>query len=177
MGESSTCRARVLMGDITTLDVDAVVNAANSALVPGGGVDGAIHAAAGPGLKEECAGLGGCPVGEARVTGAYRLPARWVIHTVGPVWRGGSFGEPELLEACYGNSLAAAERIGARSVAFPAVSTGAYGYPLREAARVACRVVVGHLSTGRLPDDVILVCYYDRAYRVFSGEMEKAYNT
>lgn len=136
----------VWRGDITTLAVDAIVNAANSSLLGGGGVDGAIHRAAGPDLVRECAGLGGCPTGQARITRGYRLPARHVIHTVGPVWNGGAEGEAALLAACYANCLALGREHGLASIAFPAISTGVYGYPPDQAARLAVRVVSAILA-------------------------------
>jgi O-acetyl-ADP-ribose deacetylase (regulator of RNase III) len=137
----------VVQGDITRLQVDAIVNAANSSLLGGGGVDGAIHRAAGPALREYCRGLGGCPTGEARVSPGFNLPARWVIHTVGPVWHGGDKGEPQLLESCYRASFEQARQQGARSIAFPSISTGAYGYPRAVAATIAVAVMREHEPT------------------------------
>ena len=159
----SDTRLRLIQDDITRLDVDAIVNAANSSLLGGGGVDGAIHRAAGPGLLEECRGLGGCPTGEARITGGYDLPARWVIHTVGPVWSGGEAGEPDKLAGCYRNSLDLARENGARTVAFPAISTGVYGYPADQAAEIAVSTVHDYLD--RHPDafdEILFVCFDER---------------
>jgi O-acetyl-ADP-ribose deacetylase (regulator of RNase III) len=158
-----TGRIEVIVADITTLEVDAIVNAANSSLLGGGGVDGAIHRAAGPGLLAECRTLGGCPTGQARITKGYDLPARHVIHTVGPVWKGGGAGEAELLQAAYENSLRLAEAAGCESVAFPAISTGVYGYPADQAARIAVETVKAWLAAHDLPAKVILCCFSERS--------------
>jgi O-acetyl-ADP-ribose deacetylase (regulator of RNase III) len=152
---------RAIRGDITTLAVDAVVNAANSTLLGGGGVDGAIHYAAGPELLDECRRLGGCPTGEARLTRGYRLPARWIIHTVGPVWKGGTRGESMLLAACYENSLRLAADNQFRSVAFPAISTGAYAYPLKLATEVAVASVRAFLAGYTDFNEIVFCCYSD----------------
>ncbi|MHC5001962.1 MAG: O-acetyl-ADP-ribose deacetylase [Planctomycetota bacterium] len=165
---------RLVVADITTLHVDAIVNAANESLRGGGGVDGAIHRAAGPALLAECRAIGGCPTGEARITGGHDLPARRVIHTVGPVWHGGGHDEPGLLASCYRSSLELAEREGARTIAFPAISTGVFGYPRGAAARVALRAAQAWTSEHDLPDTVTFCCFSDddaSVYERVAGEI------
>ena len=149
----------ILCGDITTIELDAIVNAANDSLLGGGGVDGAIHRAAGPELVAECRMLHGCKTGEAKITKGYLLPAKHVIHTVGPVWNGGDRGEPGLLASCYRRSLAIAEENGVRSIAFPAISCGIFGYPIELAAETALREVTAWLAEHSLPDRVVFCCF------------------
>ncbi len=157
----------IVRGDITAQEVDAIVNAANESLLGGGGVDGAIHRSAGPDLLEECRGLGGCPTGQARITHGHRLPAKYIIHTVGPIWRGGGAGEPEFLASCYRSSLTLARDRGCETVAFPAISCGAYGYPLRKAAELSLATVREELDEHGLPALVRWVMFDEEAYRTW----------
>lgn len=163
MEGSITC----VRGDITRLDVDAIVNAANSSLMGGGGVDGAIHRAAGPHLAGECAMLGGCATGSAKITRGYNLPARYVIHAVGPRWRGGQHGEDESLASAYRASLVLAEEHDCRTVAFPAISTGIYGFPLERATRIAVHEVRSFLERHVLPEEVLFVCFNEDTYTTY----------
>jgi len=158
-------------GDITKTEVDAIVNAANSTLLGGGGVDGAIHRAAGPDLLAECRTLGGCPTGEARITGAYRLPCKWVIHTVGPVWRGGVNKEAELLGNCYRNSLQLAMGYGARTIAFPAISTGVYHYPAEPAAQIAIKSARSFIQQHPVFGEIIFCCYSTDIFDIYSQRL------
>jgi O-acetyl-ADP-ribose deacetylase (regulator of RNase III) len=167
-------RLALARGDITALDVDAIVNAANSSLLGGGGVDGAIHRAAGPLLLEECRALEGCPTGEARITGGHRLKARFVIHTVGPVWRGGGHGEANLLASCYRESLRLAREHACRSVAFPAISCGVYGYPVPEACAIAAREVAAFLAAHDTPGRATFVAFGEDVWEAFRALPELA---
>ncbi len=161
-------RLQIVVGDITVQRTDAIVNAANSTLLGGGGVDGAIHRAAGPQLIECCRLIGGCDVGDAKVTPGFRLEARWIIHTVGPRWRGGGHGEPEQLASCYRSSLARADEVGARSVAFPAIATGIYGYPVPDAAAVAVGVVRRRAAD---VESVVFVCFDEQNRAAYAAAM------
>ncbi len=160
-------RITLILGDITQQHVDAIVNAANISLLGGGGVDGAIHRAAGPGLLAECRLLNGCPTGSAKITRAYKLPAKYVIHTVGPIWRGGLAGEPELLASCYRTCMALAAEKGCRSVAFPAISCGIYGYPIEKACAIAAETVRLCMASSQSIDEVRLVCFSRQVHTAY----------
>jgi O-acetyl-ADP-ribose deacetylase len=171
-----TARIEIIRADITTLPVDAIVNAANSSLLGGGGVDGTIHRAAGPRLLEATRKIGGCPTGQARLTPGFDLPAKWVIHTVGPIWQGGHAGEDDLLASCYRESLKLASSIGARTVAFPAISTGAYGFPLERAARIAIAEIESGLDHHAAIDRVLIAIRGDEAMRVHSDALARRFS-
>lgn len=168
-------RVEIIEGDITKQQVDAIVNAANNSLLGGGGVDGAIHRAAGPELLAETKTIGGCPTGEARTSKGYRLPAKWVIHTVGPVWRGGSKNEEALLASCYRSSLQAAVELGAKTVAFPSISTGAYGFPLERATEIALKETKAFLQTDKTLSRVVFVCFGRKALDTYQRIARKVW--
>lgn len=165
-------RMGIIDGDITKVSVDAVVNAANKSLLGGGGVDGAIHRAAGPQLLEECRTLGGCETGEAKITKGYNLPAKWVIHTVGPIWHGGSSNEDELLASCYRKSLELAKKYSIKTIAFPSISTGVYRFPLERAAKIAVSEVTRFLEADDTIEKVSFVCFGSQAYQVYENILE-----
>src|ERR687892_450415 len=168
-----TARIDIVQADITTQSVDAIVNAANSSLRGGGGVDGAIHRATGPRLLEATRKIGGCPTGQARLTPGFDLPAKWVIHTVGPVWQGGHAGEDELLASCYRESLKLAASVGARLVAFPAISTGVYGFPMERAARIAVAEIAAYTAENSGIEQILLTVRSDVAYRIHSEALAR----
>ena len=170
-------RLSVIEGDITKLDVEMIVNAANGSLLGGGGVDGAIHRAAGPELLAECRTLGGCPTGEARLTRGYRLTAKWIAHAVGPVWNGGTRGEDMLLAGCYRAALRLAREQGARSIAFPAISTGVYRFPLTRATTIAMATVIEELKTETLPERVVFACFGAEATAIYHTILESMTDT
>jgi O-acetyl-ADP-ribose deacetylase (regulator of RNase III) len=166
-------RLTLVRGDITRQDVDAIVNAANNSLLGGGGVDGAIHRAAGPELLEECRKLKGCRTGEAKITRGYRLPARWVIHTVGPVWHGGNSSEDELLASCYRSCFALVEQHHLKTVAFPSISTGAYGFPVERASKIAVREIKNFLDRNDSVERVSVVCFDQRTYDAYENAIKE----
>jgi O-acetyl-ADP-ribose deacetylase (regulator of RNase III) len=171
-----TARIEVVQADITTLPVDAIVNAANSSLLGGGGVDGAIHRAAGPRLLEATRKIGGCPTGQARLTPGFDLPAKWVIHIVGPIWQGGHAGEDELLASCYREGLKLASSVGASTIAFSAISTGAYGFPMARAAHIAVQEILTHLAGHAEIDQVLIAVRGDEAMWIHRYALAKGIN-
>ncbi len=170
-------KVQITKGDITKQEVDAIVNAANNSLLGGGGVDGAIHRAAGPELLEETRKIGGCPTGEARVSKGYRLYAKWIIHTVGPVWAGGHKNEETLLADCYRNSLRAAEDLGVQSIAFPAISTGVYGFPIERATEIAFSETRRFLETSKSLTRVVFVCFGNEAFKIYQDKYTQAFGS
>ena len=170
-------RVQIVEGDITKQQVDAIVNAANTSLLGGGGVDGAIHRAAGPELLEETKKMGGCPTGEARVSKGYHLPAKWVIHTVGPVWKGGNKNEENLLANCYKNSLQAAQDLGIKTIAFPSISTGAYGFPLERATEIALKETKNFLETNTTLNRVVFVCFGEKALNTYRETCKRVFGS
>jgi O-acetyl-ADP-ribose deacetylase (regulator of RNase III) len=170
-------RVEIIEGDITKQEVDAIVNAANTSLLGGGGVDGAIHRAAGPELLEETRKIGGCPTGEARSSKGYRLPAKWVIHTVGPIWSGGKRNEEELLANCYRNSFKVAKDLGIKSMAFPSISTGAYRFPLNRATGIALEETKKFLRDDRDMDKVIFVCFGEKILKTYQEEYKRVFGS
>jgi len=166
-------KIELVLGDITKQKTDAIVNAANSTLLGGGGVDGAIHRAAGPALLEECRALGGCSTGQAKITRGHLLSAKFVIHTVGPVWRGGGHGEDELLQSCYVNSLAVAQKNGVRTISFPSISTGSYGFPIGRASRIAVSTVRRQLQSMKTMERVIFVCFSQSDYEIYEQALKE----
>ncbi len=176
MGTSVKERIEIAQGDITKMEVDAIVNAANTSLLGGGGVDGAIHRAAGPELLAETRTIGGCPTGEARVTKGYRLPAKWVIHTVGPIWSGGKRDEDRLLASCYKNSFKAAVEIGAGTIAFPSISTGAYRFPLSRAVNIALRETKSFLQGEQSIKKVFFVCFGSDVYEAYQETFKELFD-
>ncbi len=163
----------IIKGDITKINVDAIVNAANNSLLGGGGVDGAIHRAAGPELLEECRKLHGCETGQAKITKGYKLPSRWVIHTVGPVWHGGDNNEDNLLVSCYRNSLELAVQNGIKTIAFPSISTGAYRFPVDRAAEIAVREIKSFLEAKTSFEEVFMVCFDENTFEAYTNELKK----